>query len=106
MVDPEPCAISYISVAELERVWWPRWAVWGNAGRYALANGCVYVGEYADGKRDGKGTFTWASGMVDVCRYKGGDAVGEAEAHKGHAETLLRENHDLKDDLAEAEAAK
>ena len=42
-----------------------------------FANGNSYEGEWAEGKRHGKGTDTYADGKVDVGCYEAGEKVGQ-----------------------------
>jgi len=41
------------------------------------ASGNVYEGEWAEDKKHGKGTFTYASGQVEVGCYEAGAGVGQ-----------------------------
>jgi len=46
-------------------------------GTYTYASGNKYVGEFEDGKRQGQGTFTWVSGDRYVGRYKDNKRDGQ-----------------------------
>ena len=47
----------------------------GGEGKHVYADGCVYVGQFKDGKKHGRGTYTDASGVV----YE-----GERQSEKQH----------------------
>ena len=46
-------------------------------GTFTFANGAKYVGEYKDGKQHGQGTYIDASGTVEVGIWQDGDRVGK-----------------------------
>ena len=46
-------------------------------GTYTYASGSKYVGEYKDGKANGQGTYTWADGDKYVGEFKDGKANGQ-----------------------------
>jgi hypothetical protein len=46
-------------------------------GKYLYASGDVYEGEYSAGRMEGRGTYWLADGMAEVGRYRAGSDVGE-----------------------------